>query len=465
VNEKAEPPKTTAPPATSTFADSPSGLDLNPRPPRPVRVSKRAGGFLLLLCAGVLGLFAYGGFKRQQRQVAALGEIGVHRNAAPATAAGDEIARAVPTGNLPTAAARQTEPVPELQPPDEPGRPSNSADRVVVRRAQPSAATAPPPIQPSPEPTPEERRLAQAYRREQEAIAAPTSIRGAFASALGSNASANAASPVAPDSASDLGALLRSLASGNGSTGDLPGRRNESEAQSFESQNVQAAKSAFLAKARSAAAADYLKSVRTAALSRYEIKAGWEIPAVLEQALNSDLPGELKALVTSNVYDTATGRFLLIPQGSRLVGVYDSRVGYGQDGAQVIWNRVIFPDASSLDLGGMIGQDAHGFSGFREKVDHHYRRLIGFAVLTSLFSAASEVAQSRNRTLLTYPSPGEVAASAGGQEMSDVGAQITRRNLNVQPTIKIPIGYKFNVRVNRDIVFDGPYQPLRSGAH
>src|SRR5665811_1329062 len=109
----------------------------------------------------------------------------------------------------------------------------------------------------------------------------------------------------------------------------------------------------------------------------------------------------------------------------------------------------------------MIGQDAHGFSGFREKVDRHYRRLIGFAVLTSLFAAASDIAQSRNRTLLTYPSAGEVAASAAGREASDVGAQITRRNLNVQPTIKIPVGYKFNVRVNRDILFEAPYEPMQ----
>ena len=171
--------------------------------------------------------------------------------------------------------------------------------------------------------------------------------------------------------------------------------------------------------------------------------------------------GEGKSTALESVNDdTATGRFLLIPQGSRLVGVYDSRIGYGQDGAQVIWDRIIFPDASSLDLGGMIGQDAHGFSGFREKVDRHYRRLIGFAVLTSLFSASAAVAQSQNRTLLTYPSPGEVAAGAAGQEVSEVGAQITRRNLNVQPTIKIPIGYKFNVRVNRDVVFEAPYGPL-----
>jgi type IV secretion system protein VirB10 len=203
-----------------------------------------------------------------------------------------------------------------------------------------------------------------------------------------------------------------------------------------------------------------LKSTRNAPLSLYEIKGGWEIPAVLEQALNSDLPGELKALVSSNVYDTATGRFLLIPQGSRLLGVYNSRIGYGQDGVQVIWDRVIYPDGSSLDLSGMIGQDAHGYSGFRDKVDHHYKRLIGFAVLTSLFAAASEISQSQNRSLLTYPSPAQVAGSAVGQQAAELGAQITRRNLSVQPTIKIPVGYRFNVRVNRDILFDSPYAPM-----
>jgi type IV secretory pathway VirB10-like protein len=83
-----------------------------------------------------------------------------------------------------------------------------------------------------------------------------------------------------------------------------------------------------------------------------------EIPAVLEQSLNSDLPGELKALITSNVYDTATGMYLLIPQGSRLIGKYDSRVSYGQNGVQVAWDRIIYPDASSVDRNGMVGLDS-----------------------------------------------------------------------------------------------------------
>jgi type IV secretory pathway VirB10-like protein len=114
----------------------------------------------------------------------------------------------------------------------------------------------------------------------------------------------------------------------------------------FDGQNLQAQKEAYLEKARLGNVTDdYLKYTRTPPLSRFEIKAGWEIPAALEQGLNSDLPGELKALVMSNVYDTATGQYLLIPQGARLVGAYNSRVGYGQNGVQVAWHRVIFPTA------------------------------------------------------------------------------------------------------------------------
>jgi type IV secretion system protein VirB10 len=223
---------------------------------------------------------------------------------------------------------------------------------------------------------------------------------------------------------------------------------------------MQARKEAFLTAAAGRQTDDYLRSIRSAPLSRFEVKAGWEIPAVLEQSLNSDLPGELKALVTSNVYDTATGMYLLIPQGSRLIGQYDSRVSYGQEGVQVTWSRVIFPDASVIDLNGMVGLDSHGNAGLRDKVDRHYRRLMGFSVLTSLFTAAFAVSQPRNQSILVNPNPGQIVAGAIAQDLAQTGAQITRRNLNVQPTIKVPAGYKFTVRVNRDILFEAPYEPI-----
>ena len=111
----------------------------------------------------------------------------------------------------------------------------------------------------------------------------------------------------------------------------------------YESQNMQTAKAAFLASAQQRKTDDYLRSTRTAPLSSYEIKAGWEIPgSPRTKPANSDLPGDIKALITSNVFDTGTGRYLLIPQGARLIGKYDSRISYGQDGVQVAWDRIIF---------------------------------------------------------------------------------------------------------------------------
>jgi type IV secretion system protein VirB10 len=239
----------------------------------------------------------------------------------------------------------------------------------------------------------------------------------------------------------------------------IAGQTN-SPTEEYEAQNMQDRKEAFLARARAGSTENYLNSIRTKPAGPYEIKAGWDIPAVLEQALNSDLPGEIKALVRENVYDTATGRYLLIPQGARLVGTYDSRVGYGQDGIQVVWSLLIFPDGSSVNLEGMAGQDASGHAGLRHGVDNHYKRLVGFGLLTSVFSAAFQLSQTRRGTVLGYPSAAETAGSAIGGNISQLGADVTRRNLNIQPTIKVPVGYRFNVRVNRDMLFELPYRPV-----
>ncbi len=168
----------------------------------------------------------------------------------------------------------------------------------------------------------------------------------------------------------------------------------------------------------------------------------------------------------SNAYDTATGQYLLIPQGSRLIGKYESRVSYGQDGVQVVWDRILYPypDASPVNINGMFGLDSHGNARLRDKVDRHYKRLSGFAALTSAFSAAFDLSQQRNQqsALLSYPSVGDTPSAPVGQELSQMGSMITRRNLNVQPTVKVPVGYKFTVRVNRDILFDAPNQPIEA---
>jgi type IV secretion system protein TrbI len=322
-----------------------------------------------------------------------------------------------------------------------------------------SAQTVPP--TPVHEETPEEHRLAAAYQREQEAIQAPTSIRDSSASSFGTGNSVPAVRS-GSDDLSQVEALSRALGSRQDGDSVAPPNGQPSE-NDFDAQNMQARKEAFLAAGRNRQADDYLRSTREAPLSRYELKAGWEIPGVIEQSLNSDLPGELRALVTSNVYDTATGLYLLIPHGSRLIGKYDSHVSYGQDGVQVAWSRIIYPDASSVDLDGMMGLDSHGNAGLQDKVDRHYLRIVGFSVLTSIFTAAFEISQRSNQSALTYPTPAQTAGSAVGQELSQTGAQITRRNLNVQPTIKVPAGFKFTVRVNRDILFEAPYEPVQPG--
>jgi len=184
---------------------------------------------------------------------------------------------------------------------------------------------------------------------------------------------------------------------------------------------------------------------------------------VLEQQLNSDLPGLIRALVRKNVYDTVTGKYVLIPAGSTLVGIYNSHVGYGQKALQAVWRRVIFPDGSSLSLGGFEGDDSEGAAGFRDQVDNHWGRIFSGALLTSLFAAGIQISQGQNSSVLTQPSYGQQIGQAVGQQVGQVGVEVTRRNLNIQPTIIVRPGYRFFVRVEKDLLFKGPYSamPLR----
>jgi type IV secretion system protein VirB10 len=439
---------------------SPTGLDLSPKPPNAVRVSKRAG-FLFLLVGGlVAAAILYGIATRGKRQFRLGFDPEGAKGMTAATDAGKVIAAQIParpTGQSPEVQHRENQ---ELQPPAP--RPSRPVARQ-PRSARPAQAVAPAPAQYR-DPTPEERRRALAFERELQALDAPTAARAGF---MGGRESSL---PTPQGDVAQMTELLRAMkgpgglsSSGTSVAAGAVARPfvldggSASQAEEYRLQNAQDEKEAFLDKARSRKGETYLGTTRVKPLGKYEIKAGWDIPAILEQALNSDLPGEIKALVRENVYDTATGKHLLIPQGSRVVGIYDSRVAYGQDGVQVVWNRIIFPDGSSINLEGMSGQDAKGYTGLRYDVDNHYRRLVGFAVLTSVFSAAFQLSQSRRGTVFSYPSPAETAGSAVGREVSQIGAEVTRRNLNVQPTIKVPVGYRFNIRVNRDLLFEAPY--------
>ncbi|MBN9657067.1 MAG: hypothetical protein J0H49_02760 [Acidobacteria bacterium] len=444
--------------------DSPTGIDLRPDPPNPVRLSKRAGLIVLVVVTAVVGLVGYGIATRRQRTAAAMERADPTRLTA-ASDAGKVIAAEVPARMITAGMTAATPEKQELQVPEPAG-------------SRPSLGSAPsqmrpylPPPQPSPvrELSAEEKARIAAYRQELDALAAPTAIAGNLG---GAGRSGGSSLPTREGDIEQMTTLLKTMQGpeaqraavnlrGSGSEAKIALTTAPADGDEYSSQNMQDRKTAFLAGARAETRENYTKSSRVRPLSKYEIKAGWDIPAVLEQGLNSDLPGEIRALVRENVYDTASGNFLLIPQGSRLVGTYDSRIAYAQNGVTVVWNRLIFPDASSIDLEGMAGQDAQGRAGLRQDVDNHYRRLLGFAVLTSGFSAAFRLSQSNRGGVLGYPSASETAGSAVGAELSRLGADVTRRNLNVQPTIKVPVGYRFNVRVNRDLLFEAAYRPFR----
>jgi type IV secretory pathway VirB10-like protein len=448
-----------SPPGTEI--QSPSGINLHPDPPSAVRISKRAGVVGILILTVVVGLVLLGMYARQRRQMALTQRAVEDQRPSPATSAEKDlvskIAPAAPgedidgtsggakdvTQNRRSVGLR----VPELKAPLEY---RNASGRGVASDGAQRELSA------------EEKLREQAYQHEQEAILSPTLVKTAdFRTAEAQTASPSTENQLA----SEIGALAQATkdhaSDGLGALANDLGLRSGTRPADYEQQNDQGQKEKFLDKVRTREIDDYLRSTRTAPLGKYEIKAGWDIPGVLEQAMNSDLPGEVKALVRSNVYDTATGKYLLIPQGSRLLGTYNSRVTYGQKGLQVIWTRIIYPDGSAIDLDGMVGDDVKGNSGFRFDVDNHYKRLVAMALLTSVFAAGIEISQRSQTSTLATPTVGQTASAAVGQQVGELGVEVTRRNLNVQPTIKIPIGYRFSVRINRDMLFDSPYQPVQ----
>jgi type IV secretion system protein VirB10 len=127
---------------------------------------------------------------------------------------------------------------------------------------------------------------------------------------------------------------------------------------------------------------------------------------------------------------------------------------------QAVWRRIVFPDGSSLALGGFEGDDSAGAAGFRDQVNNHWGRLLSGALLTSLFAAGIEVSQGTNSSVLQSQSVGQTVGQAVGQQVGELGTEVTRRNLNIQPTIVVRPGYRFFVRVEKDVRFSGPYSPL-----
>jgi type IV secretion system protein TrbI len=306
----------------------------------------------------------------------------------------------------------------------------------------------------------EEQRRLEEYNREREAMEAGTSVKGTF-TGDGSAKSLPGADPLQAIQSALMNARATQgvgsapqMASSLSLPASLPEQRTD-----YERQNDQEQKAGF-GSLHGTEGSEYLGRERKPALGKYEIKAGWLIPAVLEQQLNSDLPGLIRGLVRENVYDSATGRYILLPAGSTLVGIYNSHVGYGQSALQAVWRRVIFPDGSSLSLGGFEGDDSTGAAGFRDQVNSHWGRILSGALLTSLFAAGIELSQGTNSSVLQSQSVGQQVGQAVGQQVGQLGTEVTRRNLNVQPTLVVRPGYRFFVRVEKDILFSGPYAPM-----
>ncbi|OCR86159.1 conjugal transfer protein TrbI, partial [Campylobacter fetus subsp. testudinum] len=180
--------------------------------------------------------------------------------------------------------------------------------------------------------------------------------------------------------------------------------------------------------------------------------AGWNIPAVLVTGVNSELPGQILAQITQNVYDTTTGRYLLIPQGTKAVGNYSSNVVYGQSRLLVAWNKLIFPDGDTLNIQNMQGASMDGYTGFEDQVDNHYFRIFGSAFLLSSITAG--IALSDNSQGNQTETARDKAIGQAIQQMGQVASEMIRKNMNISPTLIIRPGYKFNIFVTKDIILE-----------
>jgi type IV secretion system protein VirB10 len=185
--------------------------------------------------------------------------------------------------------------------------------------------------------------------------------------------------------------------------------------------------------------------------SPYIIQAGTVIPAALITGIQSDLPGQITGQITQHVYDTPTGKFLLIPQGSRLIGQYDSQIAFGQKRVLLVWNRLIRPDGKSIVLEHQQGADAQGFSGLEDDVDYHWWDLAKAAALSTVLGIGTDLGSSAQQNDIV------TALRRGSQDtLNNTGQQLVRRQLNVQPTLTIRQGFPVRVIVNRDLVLE-PY--------
>ena len=187
------------------------------------------------------------------------------------------------------------------------------------------------------------------------------------------------------------------------------------------------------------------------AASPYVLQAGAVIPAALLTGIRSNLPGQISAQVTENVYDSPTGRALLIPQGTRIVGQYDNGIGFGQHSVLLVWSRLIFPNGRSIIMERQPGTDAEGYAGLEDGVDYHWGELFKAAALSTILSVGAEAGSSGQESDIMRALRGGASDS-----VSQVGQQIVQRQLDIAPTITIRPGFPVRVLITRDLVLE-PY--------
>nr|WP_207791394.1 TrbI/VirB10 family protein [Sphingosinicella soli] len=182
-------------------------------------------------------------------------------------------------------------------------------------------------------------------------------------------------------------------------------------------------------------------------VSPWTLHAGSIISASLITGLNSDLPGFVTAQVTENVYDSVTGRTLLIPQGSRLIGSYDSVVAFGQSRALVVWQRIILPDGASIRIDNVPGTDTEGYAGLSDRIDRHTWQLLKGVALSTLLGVGTELGWGSSESDLV-----RAIRDSTQQAGSRAGDELVRQSLDVQPTLRVRPGWPLRVVLHKDLI-------------
>ena len=286
-------------------------------------------------------------------------------------------------------------------------------------------------------------------RQWRQAMNAPMVFPGMADSARGYSNGGTAAPPMA--NSSSLGAGNSLIASGGVIPPGMPTPDGNSS-HGDQGTAIQQEHRAFMKS--SAAVQSFLAQPLTPPASPYEIQAGTVIPGALVTGINSDLPGQIIGTVTQNVFDSVSGKYLLIPQGSRLLGRYSSVVGNGENRVLVAWQRLILPNGDSIALDAMPGTNQEGQSGLHDKVDYHFKKLAEAAALSTAIAYGGNLAINPNSTSTNQ----DVVGNTIAQNASQIGQKIIDRQLNVQPTITIRPGWPFRVLVNEDMILK-PYRP------